>query len=231
MDSLQTIQDYTQSNLNFALKNPYLMAFLKITLVLYAARIAPQPPTFIQDSFQYTFVKIIAIALLAYLADVDFQLSVLMAIALVLGANLLSGRGIFESYDNMQDDMAVSQVGEHHSDMTKYTTLLGTPAEIGKQTLIESHSDNYPGCMSVTMADLLNVFDGDALKLQKTLQYAFHELNASLPEGDAKENLTRIARAAGLPYNVELNDTNAPFIATILLNYGYKISEQCQQPQ
>ena len=46
----------------------------------------------------------------------------------------------------------------------------------------------------------------------------------------AKENLIKIARAVGLPYNVELNDNNAPLIATILLNYGYKISEDCQVP-
>ena len=35
--------------------------------------------------------------------------------------------------------------------------------------------------------------------------------------GKDKDNLLRIARAAGLPYNVDLSDENAPLIATILL--------------
>lgn len=227
MESLQNVQESVQQNLNGVLRNPYIMAVLKVGLVLYAARIAPQLPSMVQDSFQNTFVKIILIALLAYISEVDFQLAILLAIALVLGANLLSGRGVFESYGNVE----LNTVGTYHSDMTQYTDLLGKPAQIGKFKIMESVSDNYPGCNKVTMKDLVALFDGDALKLQKTAQYAFSELNSALPEGKAKDNMVRMARAAGLPYNVELNDENAPFIATLLLNYGYKVSDECQAPQ
>jgi hypothetical protein len=226
MESLQNVQESVQRNLNGLLQNPYIMAVLKVSLVLYAARIAPQLPSMVQDSFQNTFVKIILIALLAYLSEVDFQLAILLAIALVLGANLLSGRGVFESYGNVE----LNNVASYHSDMTKYTDLLGKSAQIGKFKIMESVSDNYPGCNKVTMKDLVALFDGDALKLQKTTQYAFSELHAALPEGKAKDNMVRMARAAGLPHNVELNDENAPFIATLLLNYGYKVSDECQAP-
>jgi hypothetical protein len=227
MESLQNVQTAVQGNLNTLLQNPYLMAVLKVGLILYASRIAPRMPSYVQDKFENTFVKIIAIALLAYISEVDFQLAILLAIALVLGANFLGGRGVFESYDNV----ALNTVAPYQSDMTKHTTLLGKPAEIGKFKLIESLSDNYPGCNKVTLKDLLALFNGDALKLQKTVQYAFSELNASLPAGKDKENLLKIARAAGLPYNVDLDDESAPFIATLLLNYGYKVSDSCQAPQ
>lgn len=227
MESLQNVQTAVQGNLNTLLQNPYLMAVLKVGLILYASRIAPRMPSYVQDKFENTFVKIIAIALLAYISEVDFQLAILLAIVLVLGANFLGGRGVFESYNNV----SLNTVAPYHSDMTKHTTLLGNPAEIGKFKLIESLSDNYPGCNKVTLKDLLALFNGDALKLQKTVQYAFSELNASLPAGKDKENLLKIARAAGLPYNVDLDDESAPFIATLLLNYGYKVSDSCQAPQ
>lgn len=226
MEALQNVQDSVQQNLNGVLRNPYIMAVLKVGLVLYAARIAPTLPSLAQDSLQNTFVKIILIALLAYISEVDFQLAILLAIVLVLGANLLSGRGVFESYDNV----SLNTVGTYHNDMTKYTDLLGKPAQIGKFKLIESLSDNYPGCNKVTVKDLVALFDGDALKLQQTVQYAFSELHSSLPEGKARDNMLRMARAAGLPYNVELNDETAPFVATLLLNYGYKVSDDCQAP-
>jgi hypothetical protein len=221
MESLQNVQTAVQDNFKTLLQNPYLMAILKVGLVLYASRIAPKVPTFIQNTFENTFVKIIAIALLAYISEVDFQLAILLAIVLVLGANFLGGRGVFESYDN---------AGEYQRDMTKYTNLLGQPVQVGDFKLQESLSDNYPGCNKVTLKDLLALFNGDAPKLQKTVQYAFSELNAVLA-GKDKDNLLRIARAAGLPYNVDLSDENAPLIATILLNYGYKVSDTCQPPQ
>jgi hypothetical protein len=226
MESLQNIQTGVQDKLNIILQNPYVMAILKVGLILYASRIAPKLPSYVQNTFENTFVKIIAIALLAYISEVDFQLAILLAIVLVLSANFLGGRGIFESYDNI----GFNSVGEYQGDMTKYTNLLGKPAQISNFKLTESLSDNYPGCNNVTLADLLALFNGDAPKLQTTVQYAFYELNKILA-GKDKENLTTVARAAGLPYNVELNDANAPLIATILLNYGYNISNTCQPPK
>jgi hypothetical protein len=81
------------------------------------------------------------------------------------------------------------------------------------------------------MKDLLDLFDGDAMKLQKTVQYSMDILMSRLPDNsDAKNNLITMSRAVGLPYNVELVDRNAPYIATMLLQYGYKISDECQVP-
>jgi len=220
---MEQLQKSITENLNVVLKNPYVMAILKVFLIIYASQLAPRVPSAVSDLFSNTFVKIIAIALLAYISELDFQLAILLAIIFVLGSNMLSGRGILESYGNSQ--------AEYQSDMTKYTTLLGKPVQIHNAKLIESISDNYPGCNSVKLADLLNIFDGDHVKLQQTVTYTFTELHNALPENSAaKDNLVKIARAVGLPYNVELSYANAPLIATILLNYGYKISEDCQPP-
>jgi hypothetical protein len=210
------------------LNNPYIMAVVKVSLALYAARIAPRLP----DSFTLfdnTFVKIALICLMVYLANMDFQLALMIAIVYVLGVNKMSGRGFLESYgevDTHENEVAFE------TDIKKLTDLLGKPVPPAFGTIIESHSDNYPGCEKVTMADLLAIFDGDASKLQNALQYSYHQLVTQLPKDAAsKDKLIRMAHAAGLPLNVPFDDANAPLIATYLLNVGFMITESCQAPQ
>lgn len=225
MNNLTALAETAETKLNLVLGNQYIMAVVKLFLMLYAAQIAPKLPTLAQNTLQNTFVKVIGVTLIAYLADIDLQLAIILAVIFVLSTNLLSGRSIFESYQN-------EDYGQFSVDQTKYTDLLGNPAIIGQAKLIESSSDNYPGCNKVTMADLLALFDGDAMKLQKTVQYAMNDLMSKLPaNSDAKTNLTKMARAVGLPYNVQLSDENASLIATLLLQYGYKVSDECQVPQ
>lgn len=223
MDSINNVSAIAKNNLNIILKNPYIMAILKVSLILYAAQIAPKLPSSISKIFEYTFVKIFFIILIAYLAEVDFQLAILLAVVFVLSANLLSGRKLLESYNNLQ--------GPYYSDQSKYNTLLGTPVVVGHAQLLDSSSDNYPGCNKITINDLIGLFDGDHMKLQTTVKYAINGLMHQLPDkSDAKNKLLVIAHAVGLPYNVELNDQTAPYIATLLLNYGFKVSDECQAP-
>jgi hypothetical protein len=200
------------------------MATLKITLALYAAQLAPRLPSLITDVFQNTFVKILSLMLIAYLANVDFQLSILLAIVFVIGGNLVSGRAFHESFG--------VEHSAYHADSTKYTDLLDKPATHNKFTLLDGKSDIYSGCQTITLKDLLEVFDGDALKLQTTTQYMFKELLDKLPaDSDAKSNLISISKVAGLPYNeLPITDENAPLIATMLLNVGFNITKTCQPP-
>lgn len=223
METLKKVEIVVETNVKSVLRNPYAMAVLKITLALYAAQLAPKLPTGVSLLFQNTFVKILSVALIAYLADVDFQLSVMMAVVFVLGLNTLSGRGLLESYADTR--------GVFQMDTSKLFDLLGKPVAVGKQKMLESHTDEYPGCTKVTLKDLLDVFDGDHLKLQKTVRYSFHGLMEKLPaDSDAQTKLLKTARAIGLPYSVELNDENAAFVASLLLNAGYSISKTCTAP-
>lgn len=220
---IQNAETMIKSKLDMILQNPYVMAVLKITLILYAATLAPKLPSFVQATFANTFVKILAIALIAYIAEVDFQLAIILAIIFVLGINAASGRGIFESYTNVQ--------APFYSDETKYTNLLGSPAIVGNATLIQSSSDNYSGCDNIKMADLLSVFDNDHIKLQTTVMYAYKSLIDQLPNGSTpQENLMSIAKSIGLPGNIEFNDDNASLIATILINSGFAINKTCTAP-
>jgi hypothetical protein len=189
------------------------MAVLKVTLILYAAQIAPSPPAYITALFKNVYVKLLAIFLIIYLAEKDIQLAILISVIYVFGMNLLSGRGLLESFSNY---------AEYSNEYKSY----------GNMKLIEPKSMLYPGCESITMEELYKLFEGDNEKLQTSVQYSFQELMKNIKSKDDKEKLVKIAYAAGLPYNLSFDKPEtAPYIATLLVNYGYKVNDKCQPPQ
>jgi len=225
MDSLSKVGSNVEKGLKGALSNAYIMTALKVSLVLYAARIAPRLPEASNVVFENTFFKIFAVGLIAYFASLDFQLSVILAVIYVLGVNVMSSRDLLESFGD-------SRPGKFEKELTKITDLLGNPAAINKQTLIEPKTNVYPGCLNITAKDLLDMFGYDKMKLQETVSYAMHDLMEKLPENsEAKDNLLKMARVVGTPYNVDtLDDDSAPLIATMLLNFGYIVSDTCKAP-
>jgi hypothetical protein len=209
MNTLNYVSTQADSYMKAGLSNPYVMALLKIALLLYAAQLAPRVPSVVSDAFQNTYVKIVALFVIAYVSNLDFQLAIILSIVFVLGMNYLSGRGFFESFADYSD---------------KY--------EADKRfTLIEPKSVVYPGCHDIKMADLEAAFGGDAVKLQDTVMYSYKHILEKLTDKESKDKLKAMAYATGLPYNVKMNDENAPYIATILLYAGFKFGETCMAPQ
>lgn len=223
MDGLTKAGSAVEKGLKSVLSNAYIMTVLKVSLILYAARIAPRLPDASNALFENTFFKLVAVALLAYFASLDFQLSLILAIIYVLGINLASSRGLLESF---------GQPARYEPNIKNVTDLLGKQAEINKQTLIEPKLHIYPGCHNVTAKDLLELFNGDKMKLQETVTYVLHELMQKLPEDSpAQDDLVKMSRVVGVPYNVDiLNDENAPLVATLLLNWGYIVTDTCKAP-
>ena len=222
MEAIKNIERSVEGHLQTALRNPYIMAVLKIGLVLYAAQIAPKVSPMITSIFQNTIFKIVAIALIAYIAEIDFQLAIIAAVVFVLSMNLLSGRGPLESYENTN--------GSFTTNNPMFFDLLDKPTPMRNDIIHESHTDEFPGCTNVKLADLLAVFDNDHMKLQKTVDYTYRELMLKMPAGSSKDNLMKIAKVAGLPYNREITDETAPYVATLLLQYGFSINKTCTAP-
>lgn len=228
MEAIKNVEAVIKSKLDPILQNPYVMAVLKISLILYAAQIAPRLPSMASATLQNTFVKIAAIALTAYIAEVDFQLAIILAIIFVIGINASAGRGFFESYENMG---MMEDQGPFYADQTKYQNLLQKPAVVGNAILLDSMSDSYSACDNIKMADLLAVFDNDKLKMQNTVMYAYKELANKLPkDSDAMTNLVKMVKAVGAPGNIQFTDASAPILATILINAGFAINDKCRAP-
>jgi hypothetical protein len=76
-----------------------------------------------------------------------------------------------------------------------------------KFELITKTPDIMIGCTEVTVADLLDTYNGDEQHLR-----------------------TRMF-SAGVPENLELNDLNAPLISSYLVGHGDTFSASCTPPQ
>lgn len=72
--------------------------------------------------------------------------------------------------------------------------------------IMTTTTDTYPGCQNAKVSDLLALFNND----ESALRRAMYEIS--------------------VPLNVELTDENAPYIATVFINHGKKITEGCRPP-
>lgn len=72
--------------------------------------------------------------------------------------------------------------------------------------LPQQNTNTKASCLGVKMADISAMFNDDLQLMKETLY------NAKLPN------------------SIEFNDTNAPLIATYLINAGYEVSDVCKAP-
>ena len=151
------------------------------------------------------YVQIAVIALYLAYKNVPLYIAAGLSAAIVVGPKLLAGKSITETFSVYSDKYEIA------------TTA----------TLIESKNAIYPGCLKATLADLDKAFDGDAHKLQTTVKYAFSELMKTSVGQPSRDRLMKLAYAAGLPFNVKITDENAPFIATILVQWGFDFGSGC----
>lgn len=187
--------------------NPYVMAIVKTSLILYASQIAPRLNSY--SIFDNVFVKILAIGLLLYSAErKDFQMAILIALVYVMSINVASGRGLFEPFADFS---------------SKYTAQ-------NNAKLIEPMTHVYPGCQNITIQHLVDAFDGDREKLIAVVKNAYAELEKNMKESDTKTKILRLARAVGLPHKYELKEEHAPYIATLLVYSGFTVNELCAPP-
>jgi hypothetical protein len=197
------------NNIDKGLQNPYLMTVVKVFLILYAAQIAPKLPESITSYFSNTWVRMIVLFLISYIVSRDIQLGIVLAFLFVTSTNVLSGKGAFENFANYSKDYVPSS----------------------NLKLISPQSEIYPGCFNVTLDDLHTLFDGSSIKMQDIVNKSFKELLVTVSSKNDKDQLTRIGDIIGLPDNIEFNNENAPYIATLLVNNGVSVNGVCRPPQ
>ena len=221
--------DYAKKYADTILSNGYLVAFIKVFLAIYLGKIAPNPPEYFAVLFNNTYFKMLCLVTIAYLSNIDFSLSLILGVGFVVIINWLAGRGPLESFGQVSRSVYTSENQDWIGDFSKVTTLLGKPTELSSAKILESTTDNYPGCLDVKISDLLAVFETNA-KLQQHLDYTYQQLYATATNESARERLEAFARYAGVNGNLPLTDANAPYIATMLLNKGFKITDSCSAP-
>lgn len=208
MDTVKQSLSGLNNGLNNVLSNTYVSIIIQLFIVLYASYVAPNPPTFVKSILDNTFGKMIVIALIIFMSNNNIGTALVMAIVFVLVINAISGRPLLESYSSISDAFV--------KDLQSSIKLL------------EPKTMLHFGCLKMTAASLLEAFNGDKTDLQRTVLHSFQELMAKSKSVPAQERLLAIARKVGLPYDMDLNDENAPYIATILVNWGYDFGGKCK---
>jgi len=89
-NSIQNIFYNINDELNSQLQNPYISGTLNILLILYSSLAAPELPDFMKTFFKSTIGKIIIISLIAFTANKNINISLLVAIAFVITLNFIN---------------------------------------------------------------------------------------------------------------------------------------------
>ncbi len=199
------------SNFEKLFSNVYFIVALKVFLISYGAMIAPNPPQWLKSLLSNSIVKIVLLTIAIMTIQLDFQLALIFAFIFVIGTNTISGRGFLESLV----DLGSSPFSKTY-----------TPDDPNSK-LLQPQNNVYDGCQGIKLKTLLDAFDGDKPKLQHTVRNAFAQLMNQFTTTDAKKRLLSIAYRAGLPYNVEVSDETAPYISTLLVDYGYNFGNSC----
>lgn len=191
----------TEARISNVLNNEYVVVTVGVLFGMYGALISPNPGANVKAFMTHPIVRFILITLLALTIRVNIRLALIIATVLVLSQMMF--------------------VSEDFSDFKKeYKSATAS-------RILESKNHVNFRCLKIKMADLLEAFDGDSIKLQKTVKYAFKELLLGDKNQDAKQRLMNAAYAAGLPYNVNFDDESAPYIASILTQWGYEFPNGC----
>ena len=209
MDYINKVSSTVDTGVSTVLQNPYIMAFVKLTITLYAIQLAPKLPDQAYKLFENTYVKMFGLFLIVYIGNRDLQLAIMLAVVYVLGVNMAAGRHFLESFTQAE--------------------FTGNNTPRGK--LLEPQTMIYPGCEKFTIQQLVDAFGGDQEKLLKNVEQSFYDLMQKMPaDTDARKKLEKMGRAVGLPYNMSLErgDDIAPYLATILMYRGFTLSDSCK---
>ena len=90
------------SNFLAILDDKYVSTVLSIFLALYAGLARPELPNFILKLFDNQVFRILVLSLIAYRANRDPQLAIMIAVAFTVSLNMLSERNMKESFQQME---------------------------------------------------------------------------------------------------------------------------------
>ena len=152
MDQINTFLSNTMKNFDQLMINPYFATVITIILSVYAALASPKLPNFLKKIFDNSIFKILIISFIAYRANKNPQLSLLVAICFVVTLNFLAEKENKEAFEQIETfnqlehfsnaldiDGNIEPVSEKSESDTKSDTK--SESETKSETKSESESD------------------------------------------------------------------------------------------
>jgi len=191
--------------MNQFLENPYIMAVVKISIIMAIlfSNFEHQSITTLANSSVFKILLLISIV---FVSNYDVQLALLLALLYVSVHFKLSGKGLIEPFVSLKSFVKSDD----------------------NLVLIEPLHQIYPGCLNITLNDIISSFNGNTHELNKAVQVSYQDILSQIQTRSEQEKFMKLAYAVGLPHNVQLNDKNAPLIATLLVYAGFHLSPTCK---
>ena len=83
------ILDNINKELDSQIKNPYIIGLLNVVMVLYAGLVAPELPQIVKVIFNHTVGKIMFIAMIAFVANKNPSISIMLAVVFIVTMNMI----------------------------------------------------------------------------------------------------------------------------------------------
>jgi chromate transport protein ChrA len=102
MDQINIFLNNTMKSFDQLMLNPYFATILTIILTVYASLASHKLPNFLKKLFDNTLFKIIIISFIAYRANKNPQLSILIAVCFVITLNFLAEKETKETFEQIE---------------------------------------------------------------------------------------------------------------------------------
>jgi len=101
MDQLAKLDAQVSSIMKQFYSPNYVKAAIHLSLVLYAARLAPEVPDVVSKLFQNPYFRLLVFSLILWTAQISPSTSILMAIAFMVSMNAVNQKPLWEFLDNI----------------------------------------------------------------------------------------------------------------------------------
>lgn len=106
MESVQNTLTVASENVSAFLSDTWVSAFVFMFVLVFASTVAPKLPASVASLFQYTWVKVLFIALILYMNQINSGVAILLAIVFFLGLQSLSQVRMFNFMDEISNKAA-----------------------------------------------------------------------------------------------------------------------------
>jgi len=103
------ILDNINKELDSQIKNPYIIGLLNVVMILYAGLIAPELPQIVKVLFNHTVGKIIFIAMIAFIANKNPSISIMLAVVFVITMNMIQTEKFAQDIIGEEEDIELDE--------------------------------------------------------------------------------------------------------------------------
>lgn len=116
MESVQNVVTNASETVSSFLSNTWVTAFVFMFVLVFASAATPKLPTSVAQLFQYTWVKVLFIALILYMNQINSGIAILLAIIFFFGLQSLSQVRMFDFMDKINEKAA--ELKKKYEEMT-----------------------------------------------------------------------------------------------------------------